>query len=206
VAAKPENQQGYIFNYQNRGTILSPFTTSACIDILATAWVWAHELMHMEYVLSLPFMICLQSCTEPRNSEVATGSGLWAHTFDLPVPYYPKVPYDMKPGHHRYKAAYGPLFTKWLAQSDYVDEGYSANNADSYAMFMMANCVNRKKGFYPSMPQVPIIPSRAPKTSDLTGNPVDDKEAAMTEACNPLEVVFPTKSQVSIIPLSTTAE
>lgn len=97
------------------------------------------------------------------------------------MPYYhPDVPYDM-PNNH-YQAAYGPLFTKWNAQSDLVGDSYAANNAENYALFFMANYVNREKGFYPSLPQVPIIPTRAPESGDYKGT---NEQYSAASNCDP---------------------
>ena len=88
------------------------------------------------------------------------------------MPYYhPDIPYKTKEGHAVFQVAYGPLFSKWLAQSDLVDVGYGSSNADNYAMFFMANYVNRKKNFYPSLPQLHVNPFRKPRREDYIGKP-----------------------------------
>ncbi|KAF4627295.1 hypothetical protein G7Y89_g10859 [Cudoniella acicularis] len=115
--------------------------------------VWAHEIMHID--------------------AVGKPAGPWSHIFDMPVPYYhPGVPYDMPNG--KFRAAYGPLFTKWLAQSELVES----------------------KGFYPSLPQVPINPSRPPKVpGDYIGT---DDTFAKAGNCDLAKPEIPVKGQVTI--------
>jgi len=134
--------------------------------------------------------------TRALPSDVGKPTGGWAHIYDMPVPYYhPKVPYDMP--NHDFRQAYGPLFTKWLAQSELVvDDSYAAVSAENYALFFMANYVNRQKGFYPSLPQVPINPLRAPiEPGDWIGTP-DTRVAG--GSCDPPEPEVPVKGQVNI--------
>lgn len=127
--------------------------------------------MHIEYVLMIPdYSNQILNCF---LSEIRHPTG-WAHIYDMPVLYYhPDVPYNMKLGDPKYIEAYGLFFTKWLTQSDLVDTEYSANNAKNYGLFYMASYVNRVKGLYQSLPQVPINPNHKP----TDGEPIRERQA-----------------------------
>ena len=76
---------------------------------------------------------------------------------DIPVQGWPGIRYwPTEPW--RNKPAYGDWFTKWLAQSAGNIPEDPVNNADNYALFVLANYVLSKKGWYPSRRQVPISP------------------------------------------------
>jgi hypothetical protein len=73
---------------------------------------------------------------------------------DLPVQGWPGIP-----SVGQTTPSYGDWFTKWLAQSAGNLPEDPLNNADNYALFMLANYVQTKKGWYPSKRQVPISPT-----------------------------------------------
>ncbi|EPE35633.1 hypothetical protein GLAREA_11333 [Glarea lozoyensis ATCC 20868] len=144
--------------------------------------VWAHELLHID--------------------AIGKGTG-FDHVWDVPVPYYhPDVPYD--PVNGILQTAYGPLFTKWLAQSDLVQDFYASSNAENYAMFFMANFVNRKRKFYPSLPQVAINPFREPKDGDYTGVPPKEEPSEQVAGCVPPKFKVPILAQTTITPTGPT--
>jgi len=79
---------------------------------------------------------------------------------EQPLKGYPQDPDDP------IDLSYGPLFTKWLAQNTKALFFDGMSNADNYAWFFLANYVIRKRGFYPSLPQVPINPWRPHRKED----------------------------------------
>ena len=75
---------------------------------------------------------------------------------DRPVQGWTGIPYT--PGSPTNELSYGDWYTKWLAQSSGYALDEAMNNADNYALFIMANYVQSTKGWYPSKEQVPISP------------------------------------------------
>lgn len=53
---------------------------------------------------------------------------------------------------------------QWLAQAEGGQGSDPVDNAENYALFMLANYVHKDKGFYPQKYQVPLDPVPPPKT------------------------------------------
>lgn len=78
---------------------------------------------------------------------------------DRPVQGWPGISYSPSAPRGSNTYSYGDWFTKWLAQSSGNTPNEMANNADNYALFILANYVQSVRGWYPSKRQVPISPT-----------------------------------------------
>jgi len=127
----------------------------AAITNLGTlAEVWAHELMHI--------------------NEIGFPASPYPGITDVIVRGWPELPANTP--------AYGSLFTKWLAQAEGGQGSDPVDNAENYALFMLANYVQREKGFYPHKYQVPLDPVAPPKAQAI-----NTTDAGILDEDNPFD-------------------
>ena len=116
------------------------------------ASAWAHELMHI--------------------AEIGHPASQYGGIIDVPIQGWPNIPYNARIPRSN-TPAYGTHFTKWLAQAEGSLSTEPVDNADNYALFMLSNYIESKKGFYPHKYQVPLDPTGAP--TQLQGVNATDK-------------------------------
>lgn len=85
---------------------------------------------------------------------------------DVIVQGWPELPANTR--------AHRTLLTKWLAQAEGGQGSDPVDDAENYALFMLADYVQKEKGFYPHKYQVPLDPVPPPKTQAVNSTKAEN--------------------------------